>query len=690
MRKYFLNILAILQFGILSAQNVNSILHISSTNNDWKENLKSALLKHSNDTLSKGILTIQFEPGRYNLMEGLLLTRTLTASSHSQIILKGGTDVIFTGGLTLKTENLKKVVDPNILKLVFDDEAKKHLLEYNLSAITNLDYGEQKPIGFKRSVSSTPAQLVLNGKRMTLARYPNETSIYLQKNRQSVLPIHTIVSTGQPKVELPLSNNRPSNERGSFKYEDARINRWANKNNIWVDGIFSRDWSWSLNRIESIDSVAKSIVLAFPEAYDLTATNSFFFASNVFEEIDVPGEYFIDVINKKLYLYPPDGIDLAKSSFELTQNKTSLLELTGFSHIRIEDIQFEMGRNTGVKINQCNDISFFNCNFRLFGTNALWLKGDNLIVNQSVIEQIGGTAISLDGGNLNTLTPSGNKIMNCSIHDWAQVNRVYTPAIALSGVGNEIIHNHIFKAPHGAITLSGNNHVIASNNIHDVLLEFKDFGAIYGFLGTNPLMRGHLIKDNYFHNIGNLGEGVHAIYADEGTAGWVISNNVFFKIGHSKARVAAILGNSSTYLNIHDNIFIDCAETFEESFHFSTWGKKRFSDYFQPLWQKLLTPNIPPKHLVAYPELANFFTEDKIYVTTNNFSNNIIGNFSIVRNHENFYRTQSNLPNADSLIMATDNHITLDKTISDFLENDYGKTSKPIPESLKKYRYFSY
>jgi hypothetical protein len=234
--------------------------------------------------------------------------------------------------------------------------------------------------------------------------------------------------------------------------------------------------------------------------------------------------------------------------------------------------------------------------------------------------------------------------------------------------------------------------LIERNEISNVLLEFRDFGAVYAFTGRDQLMRGHIIRHNYFHNIGRVGEGVFAIYADEASSGWNIENNLFYKIGNKNARVAAIISNSSSYLNIKNNLFLDCSETFELSLHFATWGKKRYSDSFKKLWEKQYGQenSISEVYLKRYPELKGLNAEDKVYVNTNAFNNNIVGNFSFPLGHKGFYLVKGDKQNLDSLVQASGNAWTENKSLPVFLEqwNNTGnrkELEKAIPELLRNY-----
>ena len=685
--------LALFFFQSISAENKKLV--ITPKTNNWITLLKKEVENQLVSNQQKDTLFVCFKEGNYTLRESLQFVRKSANQTNAPIVIKGLGKVVFTGSTTLENKKFKPIAVATVREKIICTEARKNVLEYDLfkNGITNL--GEIKCVGFSRVAGVTPVELFYNNERMTLARYPNAGNPYLLKERTTVIPIHKITNQGINKVVLPLDDSPVmpvQGKTGAFEYSDARAKKWLNAPDVWLDGIFARDWAWSLNKVNKIDTINKTISLKYEEKYDLTAIHSFFFATNLLEEIDVPGEYFINRQKGKLYFYPPTDFSKKSSVLKLSGNEQDFLELKGISNWTVENIHFEMGRYRAANLNQCNSIVFRNCSFRNFGNSAISINGNDNRIENCTIKSIGGTAISLDGGNSSTLTKSNNTVIGCDISDWAYYNRVYTPAIKLSGVGCNVIGNRIYFAPHGAITFTGNDHLIERNEISNVLLEFRDFGAIYAFIGLNQLMRGHIIRQNYFHNIGRIGEGVHAVYADEATSGWTVDNNLFYKIGNKNARVTSIMSNSSTYLNIKNNLFLDCSETFELSLHFATWGKTRYLDSFKKQWEKQYSQenSISKVYLKRYPELKGLTAEDKVYVNTNAFTNNIVGNFTIPLGHKGFYLVKGDKQNLDSLVQASGNTWTEDKSLPSFLEqwNNTGnrkELEKAIPELLRNY-----
>ena len=89
------------------------------------------------------------------------------------------------------------------------------------------------------------------------------------------------------------------------------------------------------------------------------------------------------------------------------------------------------------------------------------------------VRSIGGTGISVIGGDRPTLTRGNHSVHNCTVHDFAKVLWCYHPGIQMEGVGHVASGNEIFNAPHQGILVGGNDHLIERNVFHDLLLEIR-------------------------------------------------------------------------------------------------------------------------------------------------------------------------------------------------------------------------
>jgi hypothetical protein len=257
----------------------------------------------------------------------------------------------------------------------------------------------------------------------------------------------------------------------------------------------------------------------------------------VLAELDSPGEWYLDRQRGLLYFWPPeDGLESAVLSVLPT-----LLSLNNASWVTVRGLVLENTRATAVTIAGGEGVRVGGCLIRNVGGGGVAVNGGaNHGVLGCDITQTGESGVSLSGGDRATLTPAEHFAENNHIHHYARLQRTYRPAVGLNGVGNRVSHNLIHDAPHNAIQLGGNEHVIEFNEIHRVCQETGDVGAYY--MGRDWTMRGNLIRHNYFHEISGPGlHGAMAVYLDDAASGTTVFGNVFYR-----ASRAAFIGGGGT------------------------------------------------------------------------------------------------------------------------------------------------
>ena len=371
-----------------------------------------------------------------------------------------------------------KVTDAAILTRL-DPAARGKVVVFDLKSQGIANFGELTPRGYARPVHAAGLELFFADKPMTLARWPNHDWARVAGVRK-----------GQ-------------NDR--FIYEGDRPARWAASDDVWVHGYWQWDYAEACDRVKSIDTAAREIITDAPHGYDGYSPGKRYYAFNVLEELDEPGEWYLDRKSGLLYFWPPAPLRSGTAMVSLLEEP--LIVLDGASQVTLRGLTLECARADGIDIRGGAGDRVEHCTVRNLGNVGINVaSGDHHTISRCEISQIGESAVILQGGNRPTLTAAGNALEDSDIHDYGRWVRTYTPGCLLGGVGNRVVHNCFHDSPHCAILLHGNDHLIEFNEIHHVALETHDVGAFY--VGRDYSERGNIVRYNYFHHLGR--EGVRA------------------------------------------------------------------------------------------------------------------------------------------------------------------------------------
>ncbi|GAA3407731.1 Ig-like domain-containing protein [Paenibacillus hodogayensis] len=593
-------------------------------------------LKGSATGLPDGGVTVYLRGGTHERLTSFQLEAQDSGTADKPIAYKAypGESVKLSGGKPLQKSWFAPVTDTAVLNRIIDVNARSKVLQVNLSSHGITDFGVINRHGYYKAndVSQVPPmELYVNGQGMTLARWPNAGTVQMGD----------IIDPGPTRKDADLQDRG-----GTFGYTYDRPQYWTQADDIWLDGIFGYSWEWSYNKIESIDTLNKRITLRYGEMSGLFKNwyPDFHFAQNLLEEIDMPGEYYIDRAQGMLYVLPTAEFAAASPELVVTMLKTPMINAVNASYITFEDLTMEYGRDSAVVIMGGSDVRIVHCDIRnftnggvLINTPSRWLYNDfapatgvNHGVSSSRISHVGGTAVTLNGGNKSTLAPGNNFVENSHLHDFAYYHKAYNPAVILTGVGNRASHNEIHDAPHPGLLVFGNDQLVEYNNIYDVCKMFSDLGAIYMNLGATPQQRGSVIKRNYFHHIGQGKAGVEGVYPDNFTMGLTIEENIFYKMSNS-----AVKNNGGAHVVTRNNLFIDSKVPYDYAdIYIGDGPNKPITNDYMPKWQALFAANnnfVGTPYLTKYPELTDFFTENRYYPTTNTFVSNVVYNPTVTR-----------------------------------------------------------
>ena len=462
-------------------------------------------LKKAGKFPSSGVI-INLREGIYERKVPFILNAEDSGTKESPIVYRPylNEQVRLSGGKEI--QGFYPVNDESILKRM-PSVSRGKILQVDLKAQEITDYGQLSPRGFGRTSNLSPLELFFADQPMQIARWPN----------QGYLKI----------ADVPVEKNG-----GKFTYEGNRPQRWNNARDIWLHGYWTWDWADSYEKVKLIDTQTHEIYTEPPHGVYGYTNGQRYYVLNLLEELDTPGEYYLDRQTGILYFWPPSPMENNRAIVSMM--KEPLVSLNGASYITLSGLIFEDSRGAAIRVVKGENVLVAGCQIRNFGTNGVEIKGGirhGVISND--VYNIGETGIVLNGGDRKTLTPAKHYAINNHIHNYARWVKTYRAGISIQGVGNLIAHNLIHDAPHNAILLSGNDHIIEFNNIHHVCLETGDAGAFY--MGRDYTQRGNIIRYNYFHNLSGIQKQkgfteVMAVYLDDGASGTTIYGNLFYKV----------------------------------------------------------------------------------------------------------------------------------------------------------------
>jgi hypothetical protein len=224
------------------------------------------------------------------------------------------------------------------------------------------------------------------------------------------------------------------------------------------------------------------------------------------------------------------------------------------------------------------------------------------------IHMIGRRATEVIGGDRATLTPGMHLVENCRIYNFGRIDRTYTPAIQLEGVGHRVAHNLMYDGPSSAMRIEGNDHLIELNEVHSMVRESDDQGAMELF--RNPTYRGVVFRHNYLHHIGKTGSeaavhGQAAIRFDDAISDMLVYGNVFYRCANGN--FGAIQMNSGRDNLIDNNIFVDCKQGISGGWYpgNNVWKSLREGQKIAGFYQNDL-------YLSRYPKIATMLDDPGI------------------------------------------------------------------------------
>ncbi|MCH2059805.1 MAG: right-handed parallel beta-helix repeat-containing protein [Verrucomicrobiales bacterium] len=569
--------------------------------------INEALLRLRGKTDKREIVLLS---GIHQLRKPVQLGASDSGLPGRPLRIRGEGEVCLSGYLDLPAAGWSKVTEPRDLSRVKNTADGERLMRFRFHDVDRPKLGGMSPRGIaaRGNARIPPAMLYLAGDRMRLARWPNAGGV-------AVLGM---------SGDMQAGDDAGTGSR-ILRINSSRPGQWKTFVDTWVNGFLGDNREWGVARVEKVSNEGHEIGIGNVDLNDgvaepLDCQGVFF--ENVFEELDEPNEYFIDVARGLVFFLPPENDLNWESSARLSWSEHPLISIEEARYIALSGFKVEGTRGEGIVVKDGLSIQLEDIAVRHCGGDGVVLAGRDIRVTRLMAEDIGGRGMVLEGGDPVSLMASGNMVVNSTFVSCGWWNPSWHPAMELVGVGHQVRNCMFSDLPHMALQFSGNDFLIEGCWFHRSCRNPQQMGAIYARLGDRPHMRGTVIRGNLFQDIGRWAEEPGgAIYLADGTMGVSISGNVFHRVGAGENGQAVIV-EGGAHVTVANNIFIDCPVPFRLGFMPSTNG----SAGRMAAWRSLLTSDATRKHLLRYRNLNNFFIEDRDFPDTNSFIGNRIAN----------------------------------------------------------------
>jgi len=328
--------------------------------------------------------------------------------------------------------------------------------------------------------------------------------------------------------------------------------------------------------LRGVDEKTRTVTVGGNECVTPLVAGDRYFVENVMEELDSPGEWYLDRQAGRLFYWPETKITAESEIVAPVLGR--LVELVGdaagkkpVSHLRFAGLVFEdtdyspgdgcvgygMGSDGTVYLGAATSCTIEGCKFRNIGKYAVCIAGG------------GGNTIRAcdiaDGaeGGVLLLKSARNTVLDNHIHHCGAVYKHIGGAI-LEGPGtdeNRVAHNMIHDISRYGISLKnpGSRNVVEYNRILNTNLETFDTGGIEVTQHDKLFRSGSAIRHNVVGDtVGYSSDGPRpvflswSIYLDSYAGGYSVTGNVCFRSAHGGIMLQGGKDN-----RVENNIFVD-------------------------------------------------------------------------------------------------------------------------------------
>lgn len=444
-------------------------------------------------------------------------------------------------------------------------------------------------------------QLFLGGKRQVRARYPNFDP------KAAVL--------GGYAADALAPN---------------RVQRWQDPSGAIVQALHSHRWGGMQVPILGKNPDGS---LIFGKAVGNNRPSephaTYRYVENVFEELDAPGEWFLNTSTSTLYFMPPQGADLRQATV-VVSGPERLLDIRGRAgapvhHVRIAGLKLGhtgasflrsteqllrsdwlIAREGAIYLENTEDVTVADNEFTELGGNAVFVSGYNrrAAITGNHIHDIGGSAISFTGlaqavrspsfryeefvpfekldratGPKTNDYPADARVEDNLIHDIGTIEKQVAGVQISIAMRIKVAHNSIYNVPRAGINIADGTwggHVIEYNDVFNTVLETGDHGAFNSWG-----------RDRFWHPDRQQMDQINAAHPGL----WKLDAIEPVTVRYNRFRCDngwdIDLDDGSSNYRVHDNLMLNGGLKFREGFDRQAWNNLLVNNGLHPhVWFK--------------------------------------------------------------------------------------------------------
>jgi hypothetical protein len=461
-------------------------------------------------------------------------------------------------------------------------------------------------------------QLFVNGRRQHRARYPNydDSAIGWRGWSGYTYPLKEIeddIPNPNPLPNDDMTYSGPSSRGIVYNRQTFTKKKWAHPAEAVIHILQEPHWGnlqWTVKAVDYDNHYiwfghgGHQIGAKWTDGALRVDKGSQYYIENVFEELDAPGEWYLDKEKSILYYIPPKELDLKNALVEAPLLK-QLIRFVGSQHQPVRNIRLEgfrithteatyldkyevpslsdwaIHRGGTVFLEGARNITIKNCFFDAVGGNAVFMNNYNRnnIVTGCKFTEAGDSAVCFVGDLATTNGTQRDFPYECEstnnlIHDIGVFGKQVAGAYISRAKRIKVAHNLIYDTPRAGICIGDGTwggHIIEYNHFRNTCRESGDHGPFNAW-GRDKywcLTQSHMpYTANRSHDAGLVKvDAMETVYVrnnfvqerrgwgidmDDGASDYELYNNICVGVSF-KLREGA-------YRDVYNNIWVDATE----------------------------------------------------------------------------------------------------------------------------------